>query len=82
MSDAGLDAMSNFLALGLHHYAVNLALNDREYAIATALYDLATKPKAPEDASLFAKAKAISSQSGGPAWLSLLQRQPRTPQQP
>ena len=49
MSDAGLDAMSNFLALGLHHYAVNLALNDREYAIATALYDLATKPKAPGD---------------------------------
>ena len=49
MSDAGLNAMSDFLALGLQHYAVNLTLNDREDAIATALYDLATKPNAPGD---------------------------------
>ena len=49
MSDASLDAMSNFLALGLRHYAVDLPLNDREYAIATALYDLAAQPKAPGD---------------------------------
>ena len=37
MSDAGLNTMSDFLALGLQHYAVNLTLNDREDAIATAL---------------------------------------------
>ena len=44
LSDAGLDALSNFLSLGLQHYAVNLTLGDREYAIATALVASATKP--------------------------------------
>ena len=47
MSDAGLDAISNFFSLGLQHYAVNLTLEDRECAIATALSALATKPTQP-----------------------------------
>ena len=44
MSDAGLDAISNFFSLGLQHYAVNLTLEDREYHSATAFVALATKP--------------------------------------
>ena len=49
MSDDGLNALSNFLALGLRHYAVHLTHNDREDAIAATRYDLATKPNAPGD---------------------------------
>ena len=44
MSDAGLDALINFLSLGLQHYALNLTLEDREYAIAAALVALGYSP--------------------------------------
>ena len=49
MSDASLDAMANFLSLGLSNYAVNLTADDREYAVYEALYNLATKPLPPGD---------------------------------
>ena len=38
MSDASLDAMANFLSLGLGNYAVDVAPDDREYAVYEALY--------------------------------------------
>ena len=49
MSDASLDAMANFLSLGLSNYAVGHAPDDREYAVYEALYNLATKPLPPGD---------------------------------
>ena len=43
MSGASLDAMTNFLLLGLRNYAVDLTAADREYAVYEALYNLATE---------------------------------------
>ena len=43
MSDASLDAMANFLSLGLSNYEVDLTPDDSEYAVYKALYNLATK---------------------------------------
>ena len=49
MPDASLDAMTNFLSLGLRNYAVDLTADDREYAVYEALYNLATEPLPPVD---------------------------------
>ena len=49
VSDASLDAIASFLSLGLSNYAVDLAPDDREYAVYEALYNLATKPLPPGD---------------------------------
>ena len=42
ISDSSLDAMSNFLALGLSNYAGDLTPKDREYAVALALDEMET----------------------------------------
>ena len=49
MSGASLEAMTNFLLLGLRNYAVDLTAADREYAVYEALYNLATEPLPPGD---------------------------------
>ena len=43
MSESSIDAMSNFLTLALDNYAKNFTSSDRDYAVALALYDVATK---------------------------------------
>ena len=47
MSGPSLEAMTNFLLLGLRNYAVDLTADDREYAVYEALYNLATEPLPP-----------------------------------
>jgi len=49
MSDASLNALTNFLSLGLRNYAGGLAPDDREHAVYEALHNLATKPFPPGD---------------------------------
>ena len=62
MSDASLDAMANFLSLGLNNYAVDLAPDDREYAVYEAIRNLATKPLPPGDAAAETNLKTAAHQ--------------------
>ena len=82
MSDASLNALTNFLSLGLRNYAGGLAPDDREHAVYEALHNLATKPFPPgddttrgsEEGSLLAKLWDYAA--------FVLQRKPSAPQIP
>ena len=82
MSNACLDARSSFLALDLRNYPVGLAPSDHEYAIASALYGLATKPNLPGDGATLFSDEGCLLKTGGNARLTVLQTNPRAPQQP